>query len=83
MAGTYNVKVKINRGELVRGTFVAGESHGITDDKLETFDARWSGWYVGTEDHDNGVYHYFRDGEMNGNKQRYFGMPVSQFEIEE
>lgn len=80
MAGTFNVKIKITRGELVLGTFVAGESHGITDDKLETFDSQWSGWYCGVADESNGVYHYFRDGEVNGHKQKYFGMPVSQFE---
>lgn len=44
------------------------------------FTATWSGIYDGVRpaDEDGRLYHYFRDGEVNGIPQGHFGFPVDQ-----
>lgn len=81
MAGKYIVKIRITDGKLIPGSIVAGASHGVTADGLETFDSTWSGIYDRMSNMGTAVYHMFRDGEVNGHKQKSFGMPIDQFEM--
>jgi hypothetical protein len=77
----FDVVVTItSESDLSKDAHICGKSVGHYQGK-QVFQATWSGIYVGVvtpEDMPNTPYHYFRDGEVNGNPQSLFGFPVYQ-----
>jgi hypothetical protein len=76
------VASRVNSGTLTVGEVVTGESVGVHPSGRIAFRSTWSGVFDGTrlDAHDGReMYHYFRDGEINGTPQAMHGLSVKQF----
>lgn len=71
------VASRINTGELIEGQRVSGVTVGVHPTGRVAFRSTWSGVFDGTRLDEGTMYHFFRDGEINGLEQRLHGFPVS------